>query len=173
MAKRSIGQGQAYGLPVNILQTNTTAADETVWAMRLPTTAAKSVHIEKIRLRVTFHGTAAGSTNSYYLARFSAATPSSGSALTVVKFDGNNATSEVTDARFVDTGLTTTSVSFGTAWHYVNNPISVTSGRHGDELDLYFQPFVLNPGEGLCIRLGATAVVGQGLSGSIQWRERV
>lgn len=172
MAQRSIGQGPAYSLPVNILQTGTTAVDTAVWSMRNAAASGKNVFIEKLRLAVSFHGTAAGSTNSYYLCRFDTATPSSGSALTVVKMDSVSPTSAVTDARFVDTGLTVTSVAFGAALHYLNNPISVTSGRRWDEIDLYFQPFVLAPGEGLAIRLGATAVVGQGISGSIQWRER-
>lgn len=167
----------AYMLPIRVRQTNTTAADSTVWAMR-NVAGPSTVHIRKIRGAVIFDGTAAAATTiGYDLIRFSAATPTTGTALTVVDKRNAYAASAVTDARFLDTGLSVTSVVFETPFAQLLIPVSVTSMIREFEIDfdqmgMRRSGFELASGEGLCIRLTANAVVGLGISGFVEWDER-
>lgn len=166
----------SYLLPVQVRQTATTAANATVFAMR-NTSSAKTCFIKKIHLVAAFDGTAAASTSRYELCRFSAATPTAGTAITVIKKKSSYSASNVTDARFVDTGLTTTSVTFEMAFAFVaaQRQVSATSvytidfNMGGDEA---YDDFTLAPGEGLCIRLGVTAVIGDSITGYVEWDER-
>src|SRR3990167_1796754 len=92
-----------YLLPIRVRQTAATASG-TVWSMRA-LTAGKKVYVRRIVVNCMFDGTAAASTSQYNLLRFRTATPTAGTALTVVKRDTADPTSIVTDARFLDTGL--------------------------------------------------------------------
>lgn len=166
----------AYALPINIRQTAATAANATVWTMR--NGGSKKVFIRRILLAMLFDGSAAAATTlKYLLARFSAATPTGGTALTVVKMQTTFASSTLADARFLDTGLTTTGVTFETEWATIGLPASVTSGSLFWNMPFIGsneakEPFVLNPNEGLAIRLQNAAVIGLGLTGSVHWDER-
>lgn len=166
----------AYMLPVNIRQSAATAANATVWAMR--NGATKVMSIRRLRLAMMFDGTAAATTTlKYTIQRFSAATPTAGTALTVIKKRSSYGASTVADARFLDTGLTTTSVTFETDAHILALPISVTSGNAFYDIQFGranepYGDFELAVNEGLCIRLLNTAVVGQGLVGGVEWDER-
>jgi len=168
----------AYIANVNIRQTAVTAANSTVWAMR-NVAGPLTVYIRHIRLIVSFDGTAAATTTLRYdIERFDTATPTGGTAVTVVKKRSTYATSNVTDVRFLDTGLTTTSVAFGAAFHTIGLAASVTNGGMEQDLDFttalerYNAPFELASGEGLCIRLNVAAVVGLSLRGSVTWDEK-
>lgn len=160
-----------YSLPINIRQTAATAANATVFALRNAAASTKTVYIEDIQLLMAFD-TATPLTRSlqrYDLVRFTTATPTAGTALTVVAMDSSAAATQVTDARFLDTGLTTTSVVFGSAFATIGCPATdaTTSefSRNGISIKLA-------PGEGFCIRLTVAAVVGQSLTGCVTWSER-
>lgn len=160
-----------YSAPVAIRQSAATASGGTVWAMRNPVGSTKIVFIESVHLLLSFDaGTPLGrSLQKYDLVRFSAATPTAGTSITPVSADSTSSSSAVTDVRFLDTGLTTTSVSFGNALATMSVPASdgatTTYVRNNS-------PIRLMAGEGLCIRLNGAAVVGQGVCGDIIWSER-
>lgn len=166
----------AYALPVNIRQTAATVANSTVWTMR--NGASKKMFLRRILLQILFDGTAAAATTlKYMLARFSAATPTGGTALTAVKMQSTFPATTLADARFLDTGLTTTGITFETEWATLAIPASVTNGVVHVPIPFIGsneakEPFVLAPNEGLAIRLQNAAVIGQGISGSIHWDER-
>lgn len=166
----------AYVLPINIRQTAATAAAATVWAMRY-VTGALVVKLKKIRLSIGFDGTAAAGTSlGYQLMRFSAATPTAGTAITVIKKRTAYAGSVVTDARFLDTGLTVAGVVFETAFDINKIPASVTGVTQTMFIDFVepanrFGEFDLASGEGLAIQLERTAIVGQTLDGYVEWVE--
>lgn len=162
-----------YSAAVNIRQTAVTAANATVWTMRNPAGSAKTVYIESIGLNATFDsGTpVVRTTLRYQLGRFSAATPTGGTAVTVVENDNANSSTAVTDARFLDTGLTTTSVIFESPFSVISVP-AVDGGAASFYAQHESIPFVLAAGEGLAIRLNVASAAGQGLSGVISWSER-
>lgn len=166
----------AYMLPIRVRQTATTAAASTVWAMR-NVSGPLTVYIRKIKGAIIFDGTAATNTIGYDFMRFTTATPSSGTALTVIKKRTAYASSNVTDARFVDTGLTVTSIVFETPFAQALTPISVTSMVRPFEIDftengIRQSGFELASGQGLAIQLTATAVVGLAINGWVEWDER-
>ena len=165
-----------FFLPVRIRQTAATAATATVWAMR-NTHATKCAHVKNIRLFAYGDASASGQV-AYELCRFSGATPTAGTALTLIRMRNSSTyTTGVTDARFLDTGLTVAGVVFETAFAALQCQGGLGSGHHldMDMLDLArtWSGFELGPGEGLCIRLGATAVVGQRIAGGVFWDERL
>jgi len=166
----------SYILPVNIRQTAATAANATVWAMR--NGATRTVFIREINLSLGFDGTAAATTTCRYgFQRFTAATPTAGTALTAIKRRAAYDVSTIADARFVDTGLTTTSVVFETDFAVIGLPISVTSVNRSvcitfEGAGERYDSFELAPNAGLAIRLNVAAVIGLSLNGFISWDER-
>lgn len=161
-----------YSAPVEVHQTAATATAATIWAMRNAAASTRTVYVERIQLSVDFSGTnpVTRSLLGYDLCRFSTATPTAGAAITVIKMDNSgNPSTQVTDVRDLDTGLTTTSVVFETAFATV--AVGSTDGatreytREGISLKLA-------AGEGLCIRLTNTAIIGLNISGEIVWSER-
>lgn len=161
-----------YSLPVNVRSsTNGVAANSTIWAMRNDPSSTTTVIIENISLNMSFDmGTPLGrSLQRYDLIRFSAATPTGGTSLTPDPTMTTNPTSGVTDARYVDTGLTTTGISFGNPFLTIGVPAtdSAFSNFQNSTMKIF-----LNPGEGLCIRLNNASVQGQSITGFIQWSER-
>jgi hypothetical protein len=160
-----------YSLSVAFRQSATTAANSTVLSLRNPIGSTRTLFIELINLNMSFDSAApiTRSTQSYYICGFNTATPTGGTALSVANLDSSNPTSQVTDARFADTGLTTSGVAFG-------NRIMTISCPATDQTIVNFKrekPFIkLAPGEGLAIKLGSAAVVGQALAGEICWSER-
>lgn len=168
---------RAFLLPILVRQTGATAAASTVWAAR-NVAGPQTVYIRRIRGAVTFDGTAAAATTiGYDFMRFSVATPTGGTALTPIKKRSAYAASNVSDARFLDTGLTVAGVTFETPFARVQAPISVTSMIRPFEIDFSYlgdrgAPFELASGEGLAIQLTATAVIGLGISGWVEYDER-
>lgn len=160
-----------YSLPLEIRQTAASASGATVWTMRNPSGSAKNVFIERIFAIVAFSGTKPVATSllGYDICRFSTATPTGGTALSVIKRDNLDATSVVTDARFLDTGLTTTSVVFEGAAETI--AIASTDGM-SSTLTLDQIGLKLAAGEGLAFRLTTTAIIGLCLSGGVVWSER-
>lgn len=166
----------AYALPINIDQTAATAANSTVWAMR--NGASNKIFLRRLLLNIVFDGTAAaGLTLRYMLARFSAATPTGGTSIPAIKMQTTFAASTLADARFLDTGLTTAGVVFETEWATLSIPASITGGVVNWPCPFIGsneakESFVLNPNEGLAIRLQSAAIIGLGISGSVHWDER-
>jgi hypothetical protein len=169
---------RSFSLPVNILQSAATAAASLVWAMR-NTDPYRAAYIRRAVLNVMFNGTAAATSSAYQFVRFRTATPTTGTALVPIPVNGQGASpaiaSIVGDARFLDTGLAIVGVTFDASFGSMGNPRSVTGtvtqyprdfGDGQDDL------FVLPPGDGLGIILGATAVVGDGIQGHVDWYER-
>lgn len=165
----------AYLIPINVRATAATAAC-TIWAMRNGTT--KTMYIRRIHLMTSFDGTAAASTAQYGLKRFSAATPSGGTAIAAIKKRSNMPTSSLADARFADTGLTVTSVVFETAMLQFGAPRQ--NGASGDFQmnfdiggDENYDCVILAPNEGLAIQTLNAAVIGDNIQGYLEYDERL
>lgn len=178
---------RSYTLPVQVRQTAATAASTIVWSMRNLSVTPRTIFIRRIFVNVMFDGTPAASQSSYQPIRFRGATPTGGNALTVFKnnFDDSTAgaASVVTDARFVDTGLTIAGVTFdgasavpsasfgcqranATSQQYVMDwPGYDAVGFNGRE------PFRIKSQDGLAFMLGNTAVIGDGIQGWVEWDE--
>lgn len=165
----------SYILPFRIIQSAATAANLMVWAMR--NGATKTVRIRKIKGSITFAGTAAAATQiGYDFRRFTAATPTGGTVLVPFKKRTGDPASSVADARFVDTGLTTTGITFENAFANINLPASVTGTVGTFAYDFIntnekFSAYELAANEGLGILLTVTAIIGQAISGYVEYDE--
>lgn len=158
-----------YSTFVNIRQSGNTAANSTVFAMRASPSHIRKIEIQKIELVASFDDATplARSLMRYSLTRFSAATPTGGIVINAAEMDTNNPVTNVSDIRYLDTGLTTTNVVF-------HNPFAVIGVPAVSGTVTYFkwnERFNILPGQGLCIRLLVQANLGQGLTGMIFWRE--
>jgi hypothetical protein len=163
----------AYTIPIGIRQTSAAAADQTVWSAR--NLSAKTILCKRIYVACAFDGTAAPSTSRYHFARFRTATPTAGATVAPI---GLRARGEIvapfaiglTDARVLDTGLTVTSVTFDTPFAFAACPRGLT----GTGVTFVFAPCTpldLAPNDGLCIRVGVTAVIGDSLTGWAEFEE--
>lgn len=159
-----------YSLPVNIRQSAATSAGNVVWTMQNSSLSPKIVIIENISLVMSFDAGTPLTRASlrYEFVRFNTATPTGGTQITPTMMDSNSPATVVTDARFLDTGLTTTGIVFENAFSSVGCPASDGSNT------IYSRtlPIKLAAGEGLAIRLNVASVTGQGLFGEIIWSER-
>ena len=160
-----------YTAPINIRQSDTSAANSTVWAMRNDSGSTKTIFIEYIKLNLSFDAVTpvTRSLQRYDFVRFTTATPTGGNSITAIPWQSFNPSSQVTDIRYLDTGLSTTSVSFGTPIFTVGIPATDSAIAPFESANI---PVVLAPGEGLCFRLTNTAVIGQGMTGFISWSEK-
>lgn len=153
--------------------TSALAADSVIFAMRNGTQT--SIRIKQIYIRLGFSGTAAASTSSIQLRRFSAATPTGGTALYAVKKATSQGPPSLADARYnYGAALTITSVVQEEPFAVCGNARQLASQSMLD-----FKPtdntehiLELAPGEGLLFRLGVAAVVGDNLGGFIRWIEQ-
>lgn len=151
------------------------AAGATVFAMR-NITGTKKVYIT--RVVVGFHATVAFTAAAQQLfvgERFSAATPTGGTAYTPAKRATTMATSMVTDARASTTAaLTTTSVVFEGAQIPLLSCASPAVSTDRSLIHVFDQPIVLASGEGWAIRnVVVWPAAGTGiLHGSVEWYER-
>lgn len=157
-----------YSAPIKIRQTSTTAAAEPVWAMRLNTTSTRIATIRKIYISVSFDGTAAATTSSYSIERYDSMTFTGGTAITVASADSGNITSDMTDVRFLDTGLTDTDVANIIEFGNIGCPRGATSQAVPF---VFMKPMILRRGEGLQITLDEAAVIGDALRGYVEWSE--
>jgi len=163
-----------YSIGIPIYHSGAVAVNSTIFAMRNPLAATKSVYIEEIFLTFGFDAATPLIRTSvgYYLVRFSAATPTGGLALTPEKLDSSDAATSITDARVLSTGtgLTTAGVTFSTAViSYLGLP--AVSGAV-ESFKFAGAAIKLAPGEGFAIRLAAASIAGQSLSGNMYWSER-
>lgn len=160
-----------YSLPINIRQSAATGSGATVFAMRNSATSTIVVYIERLTLLMGFDAItpATRSTQRYDLVRFSTATPTGGTTLSPQQSWSGDSSSQVTDARVLDTGLTTTSVVFNPAFATIGCPASDGTTSHYVREAI---PVMLGVGEGFCIKLNGAASIGQSLMGEIVWGER-
>lgn len=162
----------SYFLPINVRQTTAAVAASTVWTLYNPSGSGKTVYLRALRLLISFDGTAAAATTPRYsLSRFSGAAPTGGAALTIIKKRTADPSSVVSDARILDTGLTTTGITFETALAQVGLPISVTGGFTQFAIERTYPFLELEPGEGFAIRTVTAMVIGMVLNGDIEWDE--
>jgi hypothetical protein len=163
-------------LPISVRATAATAAPATIWAMRNGGT--RTLYIRKILLQAVFDGTPAGSEASYAIKRFTAATPSGGTAISPIKKRSSYPVSTLADARFLDTGLTVAGVTFENAAINFGGPrqngaaceYNMSFDMGGNE---NYDCFVLAPNEGLAIQLANAAVIGDSIQGHLEYDERL
>lgn len=161
-----------YSFPFAIRQSAATAANSSVLSMRNAAASTRTVFIENMTINMDFNAATpvTRTLQTYVFQRFTTATPTGGTALTAGKRDSADAASQVTDIRFLDTGLTTAGVVFDT--NSITGIACPTFGTFGQFMDEGNVAIKLLPGEGLIVRLGVVAVVGQEISGIIRWSER-
>lgn len=132
------------------------AANTTLASFRLSASATSNVYITRMRVSINSAtvGVSGGVPGQIAWQRFTAATPSGGTARTPVRKDASTGSAtQVTDVRDSNAALTVTSVNFGDI--IVINPIPVfTSGGTVEYVtDLDEDEFVrLSAGDGLCLR---------------------
>lgn len=163
-----------YVVPIDIAQSAASAVDTTVWSLTNGTT--RPLIVTRFRGIVLFSGTAtAANTQRYKLVRTTAGTPSGGTAITPVKKRTSLGASGAADSRFLDTGLTTSGVTFGDVLQRLALPASATGVLRAFDFDFSREPefaqLYLDLSQGLALRLDATAVVGFGLSGFLEYQE--
>lgn len=167
-----------YMLPVFVRHTTAAAANSLVWAMR--NLGTRSLYLTRVSLVASFSGTAAASHSRAALLRFRSATPTGGTAMTVVKMNTADGASAVTDARFLDTGLTVTGVTFDTSFLDLScqrqvSASGVYSWSDADRLDglrATRGKMIIAPNDGLGLRLVNAAVIGDCYAGGIAWVEQ-
>jgi len=145
------------------------------------TSSTKTVSVRQIILGSMNDQGATPGTGSMVLCRFSAATPTGGTAIVPIKryslqvVTGGWA-SGITDARFLDTGLTVAGVTFETAFAAIRPGAIAPAHLILDATDYKrkWPGLELAPGEGLCIRTAIAAqVAGNNLWGFVNWSERL
>ena len=151
--------GKKYTLAARIVQTAATVADTTVFAVR--NTGTKDWHIHHFDVTLAYgSSTPTSLIKGYVLQRFSAATPTGGTALTPAPNDSNDA-ALACDARFVDTGLTMTNVSFGSIFSYFLRDTGYASTAPSMQEWPDDAHIVIHPGEGLCMRIANVTMEAQ------------
>lgn len=161
-----------YTAPVNIRHSAGLASGNTVWAMRNPAASPLYVFIERIFLNMAFSDpTPLTGINEqrYELARFSAATPTGGSAITPIRTT-TIASASACDVRQSSSGLTMSGAILESGFGVIGCPevVGAVSNYTREK-----HPFTLAPGEGLAINVATIdAVDGQSLQGEIVWSLR-
>lgn len=173
--------------PIHCVPSGTLSNGQTYWSMR--NTGTKTVFLRGMTLNLSFataSATVTATRSHYEFCRFATATPTAGTAVTVVKRRNSDPATSVGDVRFLATGLTTTGATFETASlivaiNNVNASTTVVGGHIcvTQQIDLTNGGeegrIVLAPGEGFCIRANSTwglPSVGSAIIGSIWWDER-
>jgi hypothetical protein len=147
-------------------------------------TSGRTIYIRRIVMTATFDGTGAATTSRLDLARFSGATPSGGTAITLpggaIKKRNSYGSSNLLDARFITGtagGLTMAGTTVETAFACFGVARGATGGsatfiqEFGSAGAYPTDRFELATGEGLCVLAGVTGVIGDGFIGSIEWDE--
>jgi hypothetical protein len=131
------------------------ATDTTLMAARFSTASSRKAYIQKFRVTMTTltAGAAGGVPSVLGLQRFTAATPSGGTARTVCQLGpSKGSTSDMADVRDNNAALTVTSVVFGTEVGWFQTP---TNGVLVSLVEWEFEPAApieLSAGDGLCLR---------------------
>lgn len=186
-----MGNIRGYQLPVAVAQSATTAAPAVPWAMINPLTSKKPIYIRRVALNVMFTGTPAATYSQYLLKRFRGTSIADGTTLTPQPMNrldkgafGTNQASVAT-AAFVDTGLTLGGITFdgagitgaaaafgaprqiGACAQYLCEYDAMDGGSGMGSRGA----LCIDPGDGIGLVLGATAVVGDGIYGLVSYDE--
>jgi hypothetical protein len=153
------------------------AADTPLFAMRFDPTSTRRAFVRKahVRITVTTMGVAAGVAGSMGLQRFTAATPTGGTARVAnMQDEGSDSATDMTSIQDLASALTVTSVVFGTRVAEFRLPL-VVGGTHG--LDWWYEPkvpTVLQAGDGLALRTVVAMPATQTwvFSYSFEWMEK-
>lgn len=170
-----------YLANISLRHTAADAGQSFVWAVHNPAASSKLLRLNEIVARIAFDGTAAAATIGYEFCRFTVADPTTGTTVPRVKKNrssgGGLANSVIADGNIQQKSgiLTMTSIANIEIFGALNISASVT-GTTGDfckRFDLGKGEFTLDPDEGFGIRLGVglAAIVGQSLSGIVDWDE--
>lgn len=156
-------------VPSSILSDGTT-----YWAMR--NTGSRVVLLRVLNVMASFTGTTAATRSIFRIERFSAAMPSGGTALQVVKRDNSDPNSSIGSVAYANGGLTATGVIFEGNSPGLFGTVNVLNGMVTNTFDFTAGGeegrFALAVGEGLCIRAHGPVVAGIAFHGSIWWDER-
>ncbi len=157
------------------------AANTTLMAMRFAPASSRKAYINKIQysIQVVTAFAAAIVPAQVNWQKFTTATPTGGTGRTPTrKNSSEGSTTDMTDVRDSNAALTVTGVVFADSSiiflnpsHSVSGTMSIFEWRFDPT---YNQPFVLQPGEGLCLRtLAAHGAGGTWMySYQIDWSER-
>ena len=162
----------SYLIPISMgRQTAAIAAGSYIWAFR--NGASKIIRLRRIVLITSFDGTAAASTQIYQLMRFGNATPSGGSAITIVKKKTTFGASTVADARQNPAAaLTIAGVVFETVGMCIQQPRQLAPLQQLNiPLDQSNNVYELQPNEGLAINLLVVGVIGDTIAGFMEFDE--
>lgn len=165
-----------FVLPINVYQGNTTPVNGScVWMMY--NSGSSDVYVRHLHLISLYAGaTVSGQVVKYMLCKFSGSEILGGntSFIPVPKI-GNSGSSVTCKQDTAGQALSTGSVSFGNDFLVVGIAAANAAGNYmshrydlADERDPGLK---LLPGEGMTIRLGNQSVVGQGISGMIEFGE--
>lgn len=123
-------------------------------------------------LTLGFTGTAAASAMQVSVRRFTAATPTGGTAFTIVPEDSAMSASTVADSRYcaAGTALTITGLVVGAPIYVAQLSRSLTGNTVNFELN---RDIVLNVNEGLIIQYDTVGVIGDALGATFYWGEYV
>ena len=144
------------------------ASSSAIFALR--NGASKVMRIMEGQITLSFDGTAAASSFQASLRRFTTATPTGGTAITVVLEHTTDPASTVADARIAAAGtaLTTTGLVIGAPIYNAILPRGATGGVANFVLT---RDVVLEPNEGILIQYDAVGVIGDGIAATFYWGE--
>jgi hypothetical protein len=172
---RACFPAESYSAIIDIAPATTLTDGTTYWSMRNNGGGGRVALIRQIELIMLFTGTAAASVSSYRFERFNTATPTGGSSITANKFKNSYANTTMTDIRFLNTGLTTTSVVFEATGFIRTGHMNQLTANVVQDFKWHVSETVkqeLAAGEGLCIRANGALVAGTRMIGQITWDER-
>lgn len=152
---------------IDLVPATTLATGTVYFALRA---GARSIFIRRFDLQMGFTGTAAASRSSYEIVRFTAGTPSGGTAVAPAKKISTSAASGATILA-APAGLTMTGATFDAG--PVHRVASANQLAVSTTQDVVFtDELVLAPGEGIVVRANGAIVAGSFLTGSLGWYER-
>lgn len=167
-------------VPVKVRQTATTAAAAVVWGL-YNSSSTKIVHVRRLWLEMFFDGTSAATSMEYEMGRMTGITTFSGGTLvTPMHKLSSQSGAQVSAARVLDTGLTTTGGTFqAQGWLGRAGRITVTATLV-PPVNLYPVidtalgigiPVELVQNEALVFRQLVTSVIGDRLQGYVDFAE--
>ena len=157
----------------NARLTAAVAAASLIWALRY--NGANILRVKSGSLQASFDGTAAATTQQYQIVRISAANATGGTALQPVVTDTTYAIPSI-DARFnyaaaLGVAGVTIAAEFAAEWGVQRQVSASNQMLIANRQALYSSFLDLRAGEGMAIRLGVVAVVGDGLGGYLELQE--
>lgn len=156
------------------------AAGTIVFELINPSGSGKVFRVKAVRGIVAFDGTAAAATTrGYELIRYTGITgDTGGTAITPSKKDTTNANASVAHVRTGVGAAQTAGTAETSPFHTIGLPLSATGVSMEFDADPYqgaaaWEPYLLQAGEGLIIRVSVAgaAVIGLGINGGVEWDE--